>query len=130
MVRLTVTLSLHLSPLNFVALGHLSILGPRQSTVLPRFSTAGDFSPPISRKFTSRCARMVSPIVSEVEPRGEKIVPYVYLKPYTRRALLVTSLISIIQIYRNVASQLRLFQMRRPRVYDAGTRETLRQHSL
>lgn len=47
-----------------------------------------------------------------------KIVPYVYLKPYSRRALLVTSLISIIPIYRDATSRLRLFRMRRPRVYD------------
>lgn len=61
---------------------------------------------------------MVSPIVSRSRAPWRRIVPYVYLKPYTRRALLVTPLISIIQKYRDVASRVGLFQMRHRRVYD------------
>lgn len=72
MVRLTVTLSLHLPPLNFVALGHLSILGLRQSTVLPRFSTAGDFSLPISEEIYEPLRSDGLADSLEVELRGEK----------------------------------------------------------
>lgn len=39
---------------------------------------------------------------SRASQAARKIVPYVYLKPYTRRALLVISLISIIPIYRDL----------------------------
>lgn len=115
-VRLTVTLSPYLSPLNFVALDHLSILGPRQSTVLPRLSTAGNFSLPdfVEIYEPPRSDGLTDSLGGRASRPARKIVPYVYLKSYTRQTLLVTSLISMIDV------SWRHFQIREfvSRVYD------------
>jgi len=103
-LRLTVTLFLYLSPLNFVALGHLSIPGPIHSST-KAFDGRRFFFPDFVEIYEpTRSDGLADSLGGRASRPVRKIVPYVYLKPYTRRALLVTFLISIIPIY--IATQI------------------------